>query len=116
MKKRAARVADVPVKARRLLTLPNVGPATALDLVRLGISEPKQLRRRNPDRLYEALCKIDGVRHDPCVRDVFASVVAYVNGAPPRPWWAYTPERKAKRTTSRDRRPLSGRRPSPTRP
>jgi len=101
IKKRAPRVADVPEKARGLLELPNVGPATALDLVRLGILRPAELKRRNPDKMYEALCKIDGVRHDPCARDVFASVVAYVGGAPARPWWFYTPERKARRTTAR---------------
>ena len=92
--KRPLRVGDVPKEARGLLELPNVGPATALDLVRLGITKPVQLARKNPDRMYETLCKLDGVRHDPCVRDVFASVVAFANGAPARPWWAYTPERK----------------------
>ena len=100
-KKRFPRIADVPVRARRLLDLPNVGPATALDLVKLGISQPQQLARRDPERMYEALCKLDGVRHDPCLLDVFASVVAFVNGAPARPWWTYTPERKVRRKTAR---------------
>ena len=93
-KKRPLRKSDVPVKARWLLELPNVGPATALDLVRLGIVDRKALKGRDPDKMYEALCKKDGVRHDPCVRDVFASLVAFANGAPARPWWHYTPERK----------------------
>ena len=96
-KKRSPRVSDVPAGARRLLDLPNVGPATALDLVRLGISEPAELARRDPDKMYEALCKIDGVRHDPCLLDVFASIVAFANGARARPWWAYTAQRKARR-------------------
>jgi len=101
IKKRPLRVADVPVKARGLLELPNVGPAMALDLVRLGISRPEAIKKRDPDRMYEALCKKDGVRHDPCVRDVFASLVAFVNGAPARPWWFYTPERKARAKSAR---------------
>jgi pathogenicity locus Cdd1 protein len=101
VKKRSPRVSDVPTRARGLLELPNVGPAIALDLVKLGISEPKQLARRDADRMYEALCKIDGVRHDPCLLDVFTSVVAFVNGAPARPWWAYTPGRKARRKPAR---------------
>ena len=100
-KKRPPRVSDVPLRARRLLELPNVGPATALDLVKLGISEPEALAGRSPDRMYEALCKIDGVRHDPCVSDVFAAIVAYANGGPARPWWAYTPERKLKSAARR---------------
>ena len=87
--------------ARGLLELPNVGPATALDLVKLGINKPAELRRRDPDRMYELLAKIDGVRHDPCVRDVFASLIAFANGAPARPWWHYTPERKARARKAR---------------
>ena len=83
-------------RAKGLLELPNVGPATARDLVRLGIHEPKDLRRRDPDRMYALLSRLDRVRHDPCVRDVFASLIAFVNGAPARPWWHYTPERKAR--------------------
>jgi len=94
IKKRVPRASDVPAKAKGLLELPNVGPATALDLVRLGIFEPKALKKQNADTLYAKLCKLDGVRHDPCVIDVFASLVAFANGAQARPWWHYTPEWK----------------------
>jgi hypothetical protein len=101
IKKRALRVADVPAKARGLLELPNVGPAIALDLVRLGIYEPKALKNQNADKLYAKLCKLDGVRHDPCLLDVFLSLVAFTNGAPARPWWHYTPERKRRAKAAR---------------
>ena len=37
-----------------------------------------------------------GGEHDPCVRDVFAAVVSYAQGDPARPWWEFTPERKAR--------------------
>jgi len=100
-KKRPPRIADVPVKARRLLDLQNVGPATALDLVRLGIFAPEKLAGKNPERMYETLCKIDGVRHDPCLLDVFTAIVATADGAPSRPWWAYTPKRKARQERAR---------------
>ena len=79
-----------------LQKLPNVGPATAKDLLLLGIHSKEDLRKRDPDELYAKLCEVTGQRHDPCVRDVFASLVAFSNGAPAKPWWAYTPERKAK--------------------
>jgi hypothetical protein len=101
VKKRPLRRTDVPARARELLELPNVGPSIALDLVRLKITKPAQLARRDPDRMYEALCKLDGIRHDPCVRDVFAALVAFTNGAPARPWWYYTPERKRRRPRGR---------------
>lgn len=79
---------------RRLEDLPNVGPATADDLRRLGIIRPAQLRRRNPIRLYQSLCRITKTRQDPCVADVFIAIVRYMNGDPPAPWWSYTAERK----------------------
>lgn len=101
LKKRAPRVADVPAAARGLLELPNVGPATALDLVRLGLFESKALKSQNADKMYAKICKIDGIRHDPCVIDVFASLVAFANGAPARPWWYYTPERKKRTKAAR---------------
>ena len=96
MRRRVLRRSDVPAHARRLLEVPNVGPATARDLLKLGISEPEALAGQNPETMYEALCKIDGVRHDPCVLDVFTAAVSYGNGGPARPWWAFTPERKAR--------------------
>jgi hypothetical protein len=100
-KKRSPRIAEVPSKARRLLELQNVGPATALDLVRLRIFTPEQLAGKNPERMYEALCKLDGVRYDPCLLDVFTAIVAVADGAPSRPWWAYTPKRKARQKRAR---------------
>jgi hypothetical protein len=80
----------------RLRRIANVGPAVAADLIKLGITHLQDAAGKDPDELYTALCAIDGTRHDPCVRDVFASVVAQANGEEPRPWWAYTPERKAR--------------------
>ena len=80
--------------ARALMELPNVGPATARDLIVLGIKSLRDLRCRDPDVMYAALCAYDGVRLDPCCRDVFAALVDFANGAPARPWWKYTPERK----------------------
>jgi hypothetical protein len=79
----------------RLCAIPNVGPATAGDLIRLGITCLEDMAGRDAEELYGTLCRLDRVRHDPCVRDVFAAVVAYANGEEARPWWAFTPARKA---------------------
>lgn len=83
-----------PRTVARLEDLPNVGPATAGDLRSLGITRPAQLVGRDPYALYDQLCAHTGVRQDPCVYDVFISVVRYMEGAPAWPWWHYTPERK----------------------
>ena len=79
---------------RQLTDLPNIGRAGAGDLRQLGINEPSLLINRNPFEMYEKLCEITGVRHDPCVIDVFISITRFMNGEAPREWWAYTDERK----------------------
>ena len=77
-----------------LTDLPNVGPAMAEDFRLLGIDAPGQLAGRDPVQLYEQLCAITATRHDPCVIDVFISVTRLMNGDEPRPWWAFTEDRK----------------------
>jgi hypothetical protein len=37
---------------------------------------------------------VTGERHDPCVLDAFLSAVRFMEGAPKKPWWKYTSERK----------------------
>src|SRR5512139_4226350 len=81
-------------RVRQLTDLPNVGPATARDLELIGIDAPHQLAGQDPLRLYRTLCRKRGARQDPCVLDVLISVTRFMSGDEPRPWWAYTGERK----------------------
>jgi pathogenicity locus Cdd1 protein len=78
-----------------LQTIPNVGPAVARKLARLDIACVADLRGRDGEELFERLCALDACRHDPCLLDTFVAVVDYVDGAPARPWWEYSRERKA---------------------
>ena len=78
----------------RLEDIPNVGPAVAGDLRQLGITSPGELPGRDPYALYDDLCRITGHRHDPCLLDTFIAAVRYMEGAPKRPLWKYTAERK----------------------
>lgn len=78
----------------RLTDLPNIGPALAKELKRIGIETPGQLAGRDPVELYGQLCEVSGRRQDPCVLDVFMSITDFMNGGEPRVWWAYTAERK----------------------
>lgn len=80
--------------AIRLEDLPNIGPSIAGDLRGIGVQYPRDLIGRDPYALYDALCTSTGVRHDTCVLDVFLSAVRLMEGAPARPWWHYTAERK----------------------
>lgn len=90
-----------PAKVRRaqvkvLTDLPNVGPSVAGDLRALGIEAPAQLLGQDPAALYDRLCALTGSRQDPCVLDVLLSIVRFMDGEDPRPWWDYTAERKAR--------------------
>ncbi len=82
------------VNMTTLTQLPNIGPASAADLRLLGINFPAELAGRDPYVMYDALCRISGHRHDPCVIDVFLSAVRFMEGEPAKPWWNYTTERK----------------------
>ena len=87
---KAASAADCQV----LEQLPNIGPALAADLRRLGIRQPDELRSRDPFQLYQALCRATGKRQDPCVLDTFMAATDFMRGAAPTPWWHYTAQRK----------------------
>lgn len=78
----------------RLEDIPNVGPAVATDLRQLGINSPGELVGRDPYAMYDELCHVIGVRHDPCMLDTFIAAVRYMEGGPKQPWWAFTAERK----------------------
>ncbi len=84
---------------RSLLDLPNVGPATVKDLHLLGIRKPEDLAGLDPFEMHKRLCSLTKTKQDPCVIDVFLSIVAFANGEPPKPWWEFTPERKRRQST-----------------
>src|SRR4051794_12431331 len=94
MKRKSAPRAKDRRDLARLEDVPNVGPTIAGDLRRLGITLPVDLIGRDPYALYDELCRLTGQRHDPCVLDTFLAAVRYMEGAPKKPWWKYTAERK----------------------
>lgn len=96
MAKRGMRKAQVASDAHALEQIPNIGPSIAGDLRGIGIQTPAALIGQDPYALYDRLCAVTGIRHDPCVLDCFLSAVRFMEGAPPHVWWHYTPERKAR--------------------
>lgn len=88
-----------------LRKLPNIGPAMARMLSRLGVKQAEDLCGRDPEQLFHRLCEVDGRRHDPCVLDTLTAVVDYANGAPARPWWFYSRQRKARLAIGQAARP-----------
>ncbi len=81
-------------KAGSLQDIPNVGPATEGDLQLLGFHTIESLVGKDPLKMYRDLCRVTGQRQDPCVLDVFLSVVDYASTRKARPWWKFTPARK----------------------
>ncbi len=79
---------------KRFTDIPNVGKATEGDLLLLGFKIPSELANQDPYKLYNRLCEITNVRHDPCVIDVFISAVRFMQGESKQNWWFYTDERK----------------------
>lgn len=95
MKKLAAGVTDVSrSEFTELEKLPNIGPAVAADLRRLGVTQPQDLLGRDPYAMYDELCRLTKQRHDPCLLDTFISAVRFMGGEAAKPWWSYTAERK----------------------
>lgn len=82
------------LRLAHLTDLPNIGPAAAEDLRCLGILRPADLAGRDPFEMYASLCEQTGVRHDPCVLDVFISVTRFMAGEAARPWWTFSAERR----------------------
>lgn len=86
------------MKARdiqRLEDLPNIGPAIAAKLRRVGIAEPSGLLGRDPYALFEEIGLRAGRKPDPCLLDVLIAATRFMSGEPAKPWWTYTAERKA---------------------
>jgi hypothetical protein len=81
-------------KINVLTDLPNIGKAMEKDLLAIGIEQPSQLTGKSPYEMYKALCLKTGIKHDPCVLDVFLSITRFMEGDEPKPWWKYTEERK----------------------
>jgi hypothetical protein len=94
MKRKTSAPLDRRQEIARLEDIPNVGPAVAGDLRRLGVTAPADLLGRDPYEMYDDLCRLTRQRHDPCLLDTFIAAVRYMAGGPKKPWWKYTAERK----------------------
>ena len=81
---------------KNLLDIANIGKAMTRDFLILGISSPSELKNQDPYLLYTKLSTMTCVQQDPCVLDTFIVVINFMNGAPRRPWYYYTEQRKAR--------------------
>lgn len=78
------------ISSRALQAIPNIGERMADDLIRLGFDRPEQLEGETGRDLYDRLCSLDGLRHDPCVLDTFEAAVHFVRTGERLPWWHFS--------------------------
>jgi len=80
-----------------LSQIPGVGPSIAADLYGLGVREIAELRGRDPEALYEALCRRTGTRVDRCALYVFRCAVYFASETThdpePLKWWNWKDRR-----------------------
>ncbi len=87
----------------RLDELPNIGKAMSRDLQLIGIDHPKMLIGKEAFELYQALCAKSGKRQDPCVIDIFMSVIHFMEGGDALPWWSFSEKRKKQISQNKNR-------------
>ena len=84
---------DKPTALRELRQIPGVGKAIAEDLWELGIRSIQDLRGRDPEELYFALCAQQGTQVDRCMLYVFRCAVYYASHEAHNPellkWWSW---------------------------
>lgn len=66
---------------KRLQSLRNIGPVTTERLYSIGIETPEQMKRSNPEEIYEKIRKKEGGKLDKCVLYQLHGAVLDV------PWW-----------------------------
>jgi RecG-like helicase len=79
------------LRGDELQTIPGIGPAMAEDLRSLGIKKVADLKKADPQRLYDRLCEKTGAKQDRCVLYVFRCAVYYASRPVHEPeklkWW-----------------------------
>ena len=84
--------------SRTLSELISVGPAMLRDFEILKVRSVAQLARRDPERLYESLCRVAPQHQDICCLDVFRAAAAQARDprlpAEQCQWWYWSRQRK----------------------
>jgi pathogenicity locus Cdd1 protein len=100
MAAKTAQAKERTAEKRKLQDLVSVGPAIERDFEMMGICNVAQLAKQNPKKMYDKLCKLTGLRQDPCVLDTFEAAVAQAENprlpAEKCQWWYWSKIRKAR--------------------
>ena len=84
--------------SNNLETIPGVGKSIANDLRDIGIINVTDLVNKNPQMLYDDLCKKRKTKIDPCVLYAFRCAVYYAENDKHKPellkWWNWKDDKK----------------------
>ncbi|MFT4301515.1 MAG: helix-hairpin-helix domain-containing protein [Desulfovibrio sp.] len=87
------------MKQHPLYGLRSVGPAALKDFDLLGVTDKGDLASRDPQELYDALCRLKGQKVDICCLDVMHCAVAQARDphlpSEQRDWFWWSRSRKA---------------------
>ena len=80
-------------KLRPLQSIPGIGKSLEKDLQLVGIQQVSDLKGKSPEKLYEKLNQLKGVRQDPCVLYTFRCAVYFASHTKHDPellkWWSW---------------------------
>lgn len=79
----------------KLEELPNVGKAMKKYLHIIGVHHPRDLIGKDAFEMNELLCKRTNTTFDPCVIDVFMSIIHFMKTGEALLWWRFTQKRKS---------------------
>lgn len=72
-------------------TIPGVGRSIAGDFWNLGLRKVGDLKRQNPQKLYDRLCELQAAKVDRCMLYVMRCAVYFASTAKPKAerlkWW-----------------------------
>ncbi|MCX7830328.1 MAG: helix-hairpin-helix domain-containing protein [Acidobacteria bacterium] len=73
------------------LEIPGVGKSIAKDLEDLGFRNIDELKKANPEKMYQKLCEIRGERIDRCLLYVFRCACEYAKEGRNKnlKWWSF---------------------------
>lgn len=79
-----------------LQKIPGVGKSIAKDLTQIGMRSVSCLKNENPQKLYEKMCRKQGVKIDRCMLYVLRCAVYYASNKTHKPgllkWWNWSDE------------------------
>ncbi|HLX92817.1 MAG TPA: helix-hairpin-helix domain-containing protein [Puia sp.] len=89
-------LSDRGIAINELQRIPGVGESIAADMYEIGIRKVSDLRRKNPEKLYEMSNTRSGVVQDRCLLYVFRCAVYFAETSKPEKeklcWWWWKDE------------------------